>query len=254
MGVAGKTAIVTGGASGIGEAIVRLFASSGAKMMIADRNGEDADRLAAQLQNAGADVAAMHTDVSREEEVKELVQGTLQRFGQIDVVVNNAASIMPKYLEEFLEEEWDRMFNVNLKSVFLVIKHSIAELKKTRGSVVNMSSLNGLVGQRMNPAYAATKGGIVALTKSLALDYAPYGVRVNSICPAGVDTPLLQQWIRRQDDPAAVVQELNDMHALGRPATAAEIAQAALFLAGAESGFITGVALPVDGGASLGYS
>ncbi|MFB9276635.1 SDR family NAD(P)-dependent oxidoreductase [Cohnella cellulosilytica] len=253
MSIAGKTAIVTGGASGIGEAIVRLFASSGAKVVIADWNGEDADRLAEQLRNAGADAAVLHTDVSKEAEVEELVRGTLQRFGQIDIVVNNAAAIMPKYLEEFREEEWDRIFNVNLKSVFLTIKHSIAELKKTRGSIVNMSSLNGLVGQRMNPVYAATKGGIAALTKSLALDYAPYGVRVNCICPAGVSTPLLQQWIRRQDDPEAIVQELNDMHALGRPATAEEVAQAALFLAGPAAGFITGVAFPVDGGASLGY-
>jgi len=253
MGISGKTAIVTGGASGIGEAIVRLFASQGANVVIADLSNEDAARLEGELSAAGARVAAILTDVSKEEDVKRLVRETTRRFGQIDVVVNNAAVILPKFLEDFQEEEWDRMFDVNLKSVFFMIKHSLPELKKTKGSIVNLSSLNGLVGQKMNPVYAATKGGLNALTKSLALDYAPYGVRVNCICPAGVSTPLLRQWIERQDDPVATVQVLNDMHALGRPAASEEIAEAALFLASSESGFITGVALPVDGGASLGY-
>lgn len=253
MNLSGKTAIVTGGASGIGEAIVRLFAANGANVVIANRSEKDASRLTEQLLSEGASVIAVKTDVSKESDVQRLIQMTLERFGQIDIVVNNAAAIMPKYLEEFQEEEWDRIFDVNLKSVFLMVKHSIAELKKTRGSIVNMASLNGLVGQKMNPVYAATKGGMVAITKALALDYAPYGVRVNCICPAGVTTPLLEQWIQQQVNPAATVQDLNDMHPLGRPATSEEVAQTTLFLASDASGFITGVALPVDGGASLGY-
>ncbi|MCM3628238.1 glucose 1-dehydrogenase [Paenibacillus glycanilyticus] len=250
MKLLGKTAIVTGGSSGIGEAIVRLFAAEGANVVIANRNVSDAARLTEQL---GGSAIAVQTDVSKEEDVRQLMEEAVRRFGRIDVVVNNAATIMPKYLEEFEEEEWDRIFNVNLKSVFLMIKHSIAELKKTRGSIVNMSSLNGLIGQKMNPVYAATKGGMNALTKALALDYAPYGVRVNCICPAGVTTPLLEQWISQQDDPVQTVQDLNAMHPLGRPATSDEVAQTALFLASDSSGFVTGVALPVDGGASLGY-
>ncbi|MFD0671033.1 SDR family NAD(P)-dependent oxidoreductase [Cohnella sp. GCM10027633] len=253
MSIVGKTAIVTGGASGIGEAIVRLFASEGANVVIANRSKDDAERLERELSASGANVAAIQTDVSKETDVKRLVEETVRRFGGIDIVVNNAAAIMPKYLEDFEEEEWDRIFNVNLKSVFFMIKHSISELKKTKGSIVNMSSLNGLTGQKMNPVYAATKGGMNALTKSLALDYAPYGVRVNCICPAGVTTPLLQKWIEQQEDPAATVHALNDMHALGRPATSEEIAEATLFLASSRSGFVTGVALPVDGGAMLGY-
>ncbi|GMK44645.1 short-chain dehydrogenase [Paenibacillus glycanilyticus] len=253
MKLSGKTAIVTGGSSGIGEAIVRLFASEGANVVIADRKANDAARLIEQIQINGGSVIAVQTDVSKDEEVRRLMQETVVQFGRIDVVVNNAAAIMPKYLEEVEEEEWDRIFNVNLKSVFLMIKHSIAELKKTRGSIVNMSSLNGLIGQKMNPVYAATKGGMNALTKALALDYAPYGIRVNSICPAGVTTPLLEQWISQQADPVQTVRNLNAMHPLGRPATSEEVAQTALFLASDASGFVTGVALPVDGGASLGY-
>ncbi len=253
MSLIAKTAIVTGGGSGIGEAIVRLFASRGANVVIADINEAAAVPLAGQLRASGARIEVITTDVSREEDVKRLVQATINRFGSLDILVNNAATIMPKFLEEFGEDEWDRMMGINLKSVFLTVKHSIAELKRTRGTIVNMASLNGLVGQRMNPVYAAAKGGIVALTKSLALDYAPCGVRVNCICPAGVSTPLLRQWTQEQADPAATEQLLNDMHAIGRPATAEEVAEAVLFLAGAEAGFITGVALPVDGGASLGY-
>ncbi|WP_261305286.1 SDR family NAD(P)-dependent oxidoreductase [Paenibacillus andongensis] len=253
MNLAGKTAIVTGGGSGIGEAIVRLFAAQGAAVIIADWNEQGASQLAEELTSSGYQVVAMKVDVSRDSDVRELVQETLHRFGQLDVLVNNAAVILPKFVEEVEEEEWDRLFHINLKSVFLTVKHSLPYLRKTRGSVVNMASLNGLVGQKMNPVYAATKGGVVALTKALALDYAPDGVRVNCICPAGVSTPLLQHWIQEQDDPIATNQILNDMHPIGRPATSEEVAQAALFLASSQSGFITGVALPVDGGASLGY-
>jgi len=253
MLLSGKTAVVTGGGSGIGEAIVRLFAAHGAKVVIADWNLEEAARLADELTSAGQNSVAVKADVSKEDDVRALVQETLRKFDQLDVVVNNAAVILPKFLEDIELDEWDRLININLKSVFLMIKYSLPELRKTRGSIVNMSSLNGLVGQKMNPVYAATKGGIIALTKSLALDYAKDGIRVNCICPAGVSTPLLQQWIQEQADPAATIQILNDMHALGRPATSEEVAQAALYLASPQSGFVTGVALPVDGGASLGY-
>ncbi|NRF95497.1 SDR family oxidoreductase [Paenibacillus frigoriresistens] len=253
MNLAGKTAIVTGGSSGIGEAIVRLFAANGVKVVIADWNEQEAVRLADELMSSGQHVVSVKSDVSRAADVQSLIQETVQRFGQLDILVNNAAVILPKFIEEVEEAEWDRLLNINLKSVYLTVKHSLPYLKKSRGTIVNMASLNGLIGQKMNPVYAATKGGIVAMTKALALDYASDGVRVNCICPAGVSTPLLQHWIQEQDDPAATVQILNDMHPIGRPATSEEIAQAALFLASAQSGFVTGVALPVDGGASLGY-
>ncbi|WJH33531.1 SDR family oxidoreductase [Paenibacillus sp. CC-CFT747] len=154
---------------------------------------------------------------------------------------NNAASILPKPLEDVEEEEWDRLVAINLKSIYLATKYSIPELRKTRGAIVNMASLNGLVGQLQNASYAATKGGIVALTKSLALDYAKDGVRVNCLCPAGVMTPLLESWIEQQEDPDAVRKSLDNMHPLGRTALPEEIAQAALFLASEKASFITGL-------------
>lgn len=253
MRLRGKTAIITGGGSGIGEAIVRLLASHGAQVVIADLHLENASCIAQELSATGFSVTAIRTDVSQKRDVEQLIQQTLQHYGQLDIVVNNAAMILPRFLEGIEEEAWDRIFQVNLKSMFLMIKQAIPELRKTRGTIVNMASLNGLIGQAMNPAYAATKGGVIALTKSLAIDFAPDGVRVNCICPAGVSTPLLQQWIQEQDDPAATIQSLNDMHALGRPALTEEIAQAVLFFSDSASSFVTGVALPVDGGASLGY-
>ncbi|CAN7724283.1 SDR family NAD(P)-dependent oxidoreductase [Paenibacillus sp. LjRoot56] len=253
MILAGKTAIVTGGGSGIGEAIVRLFAAQGAMVMIADWNEKEAFQLAYELTSSGHHVSAWQTDVSKSTDVQVLIHETVQKFGHLDVLVNNAAVILPKFLEDVEEEEWDRLHDINLKSVYLTIKYSLPHLKESRGAVVNMASLNGLIGQKMNPVYAATKGGVVAFTKALAIDYAPAGIRVNCICPAGVSTPLLQQWIQDQVDPIATIQALNDMHPIGRPATSEEIAQSALYLASSQSGFVTGVALPVDGGASLGY-
>lgn len=248
-----KVAIITGGASGIGEAAAMLFAKEGAKVVIVDVNEAEARRVAGNIAAGIGSAIVIKTDVSKEADVQALVVEVIQQFGKIDILFNNAATINPKLLEQFAEDEINRLIDINLKGVLFLIKHAIPYLQKVRGSIVNMASLNGLVGQKQNPIYAATKGGIVALTKSLALDYAIDGVRVNCICPAGVKTPLLDKWIEQQDDPANMIQVLNDMHALGRPAEVEEIAKAALFLVSEDSSFITGVALPVDGGASLGY-
>jgi NAD(P)-dependent dehydrogenase (short-subunit alcohol dehydrogenase family) len=256
MQLEGKVAIITGAGSGIGEATAKLFVSQGAKVIIADWNEAEAIRVANEIHLAlpGVESAlAVQADVSSEQQVKILVQQTLSAYGSIDILFNNAAVVLAKELEDISEAEWTRTIDINLKSVYLMIKHCIPEIKKSRGSIVNMSSLNGLVGQRQNPVYSATKGAIIAMTKALALDYARDGVRVNCICPAGVMTPLLEEWIGQQPDQAVTIQALTDMHPLGRCATTYEIANAALYLASNQSNFITGIALTVDGGASLGY-
>lgn len=260
MEFAGRTVIVTGGASGIGEACARRFAEEGAFVAIADRDAERAARLSADIAAAlgpspegGPRAIAIGADVSRGDDAERIVGTALEATGRIDALFNNAAVILPKPLEDITGEEFDRVVSVNLKGAFWMTKHAIPHLRRARGTIVNMASLNGLVGQKLNPVYAATKGGIVAMTKSLALDYAGDGVRVNCVCPAGVMTPLLADWADRQPDPARAREELNAMHPIGRPATTGEIAEAVLYLAGGRSGFLTGVALPVDGGASLGY-
>jgi NAD(P)-dependent dehydrogenase (short-subunit alcohol dehydrogenase family) len=258
MQLAGKVAIISGAGSGIGEATAKLFASRGAKVIIADWNEAEANRVANEINLIHAHktqgcALAVKTDVSSEQQVKLLIQQTVAAFGAIDILFNNAAVVLPKELEDITDAEWTRTLDINLKSVYLMIKYCIPEIRKSRGSIVNMSSLSGLLGQKQNPVYSATKGAIIAMTKALALDYAKDGVRVNCICPAGVMTPLLEEWIIQQPDPKATVQTLIDMHPLGRCATTDEIAQAVLYLASEQAYFITGVALPVDGGASLGY-
>jgi len=255
MQLSEKVCIITGGGSGIGEVTAKRFAAEGASVIVVDIDGGEAHRVADEIaQEHGKSKAyAVQADVSSDGAVRKLVEEIAERSGRIDVLFNNAATILPKALEEVEEHEWTRLMDVNLKSVYLTIKYTIAFLRLTKGNIVNMASLNGLVGQRQNAAYAATKGAIIAMTKALALDYAEYGVRVNCLCPAGVMTPLLEKWILEQNDPVATRQILNDMHALGRPAQADEVADTALFLASGQSRFMTGVALPVDGGASLGY-
>ncbi|WP_372660799.1 SDR family NAD(P)-dependent oxidoreductase [Cohnella sp.] len=270
MRLQGKVAIITGAGSGIGEASAKLFASLGAHVIIADWNEAEANRVADEINarksvyaqgnvqgntqgNTQGSAHAVKADVSSEQQVKFLVQQTIHTYGSIDILFNNASVLLPKELEDITESEWTRTLDINLKSVYLMIKYCIPEIRKNHGSIVNMSSLNGLLGQRQNPVYSATKGAIVAMTKALALDYAKDGVRVNCICPAGVSTTLLEEWIGQQPDPAAVVQALVEMHPLGRCATTEEVAKAVLYLASDQSGFVTGIALPVDGGASLGY-
>ncbi|MFC5652959.1 SDR family NAD(P)-dependent oxidoreductase [Paenibacillus solisilvae] len=256
MQLEGKVAIITGAGSGIGEAAAKLFASHGAQVVIADWNADAANRVAGEINGMEpmpGRAVAVQIDVSSEQQVKLFVQDTLDKLNAIDILFNNASVVLPKELEEVTDAEWTRTVDINLKSVYLMIKYCIPALRKSRGSIVNMSSLNGLIGQRQNPVYSATKGAVIAMTKALALDYAKDGVRVNCICPAGVATPLLEEWTRQQPDPEATVQALIDMHPLGRCASTDEIAQAALYLGCQSSGFITGVALPVDGGASLGY-
>ncbi|CAM4385894.1 NAD(P)-dependent dehydrogenase (short-subunit alcohol dehydrogenase family) [Paenibacillus endophyticus] len=254
-----KVVLVTGGGSGIGEVSAQLFAAEGAHVIVADRNGAEGQRSADELCKRYPALkglpraVAMETDVSRETDVEVLLAQTVQLYGKLDVLFNNAAVICSRPLEEIDERMFDQLYAVNVKGVYLMIKHAIPHLRRSKGSVVNMSSLNGLVGQRQNPIYAASKGAVIALTKSLALDYAQDGVRVNCVCPAGVMTPLLDEWTRQQPNPAEAVQSLNAMHPLGRPATSEEVAQAVLFLASEQAAFITGVALPVEGGASLGY-
>jgi NAD(P)-dependent dehydrogenase (short-subunit alcohol dehydrogenase family) len=254
-----QVVLITGGGSGIGEVSAGLFAAEGARVVIADWNEGEGQRVAEELNEKyakmkGFSVAiAFQADVSQEKAVASLIKQTQQAFGRLDVLFNNAAVILPKPLEEIDEQAFDRLFAVNVKGVYLMIKHAIPLLRETRGAIVNMASLNGLIGQRHNPVYSASKGAVIAMTKALALDYAAEGVRVNCVCPAGVKTPLLESWTLEQEDPAATVKALNAMHPLGRPATSEEVAQAVMYLASKQASFITGVALPVEGGASLGY-
>jgi NAD(P)-dependent dehydrogenase (short-subunit alcohol dehydrogenase family) len=174
-------------------------------------------------------------------------------LGRLDILINNAGTHDGKGMEEAAEADWDRIINTNLKSMFTVTQAALPYLKQSRGCVVNMGSMVGLVGQGKSAAYSASKGGIVALTKNLALDLASYGIRVNCICPGWVETPLVNAWFALQPDEAEARRYVNSIHPLGRIASIDDIGRVALFLASDQGAFVTGVALPVDGGVSLGY-
>jgi NAD(P)-dependent dehydrogenase (short-subunit alcohol dehydrogenase family) len=249
----GKAAIITGAAKGIGLGVARVFAGEGAQVVIVDLDevaGQEAIRdLRVENQNA----LFVKADVSKVEDIRFAVNRAVESLGSINVLVNNAGTHNGKGIEDCSEEDWDLLLDTNLRSAFLFTKYALPYLKKAQGSVINIASMVGLVGQGKSVAYSASKGGMIAMTKSLALDVAPYGIRVNAICPGFVHTPLLDKWFDGQADPAAVRQRASELHPLGRIAEPEEIGRVALFLATEESSFITGVALPVEGGVTLGY-
>jgi NAD(P)-dependent dehydrogenase (short-subunit alcohol dehydrogenase family) len=249
-----KVAIVTGGASGIGAASAQLFASEGANVVIADINEEKISSFVSELTDKGFTAIGVKCDVSNEVDVKNLIETTVGIWGNIDVLFNNAGTILPKGLPEITEGEWDRLYQINVKSVFLTTKNASPYLIKSQGTIINMASMTGVEGQQYNAAYSSTKGAIIAFTKAIAIDLAPFQVRVNSISPAGVKTPLLETWLKQQEDPDKASEAQDRSHMLGRTATSLEIAKVALFLASKEASFITGENIVVDGGATLGYA
>lgn len=240
-----KVAVVTGAASGIGRAIALLFGKEGAKVVIVDiddKNGEETLRL---IREQKGEAILIHADVSNAQDVERMTKATLQHFGRVTVLVNNAA-----YLKDFKpavdtsEEEWERSIGVTLKGVFLCSKYVIPEMMKAGGgSIINISSVGGLVGFASYAAYCSAKGGVIQLTKSLAIDYGRSNIRVNAICPGPIDTPSSPE---TQDE--KLHQWQREMTVLGRTGQPEEVAYAAPFLASDESSFITGSDLVVDGG------
>ncbi len=182
------------------------------------------------------------------------IRFALSHFGGIDAVHNNAGVASPsKPLDQTSEAEWDRLMNVNLKSIFWTTRAALPSLRESRGSILNTASMTGLIGQSVHAAYTATKGAMITLTKSMALDYAPFGIRVNAVCPAGVWTPMLEQWCTEQPDADAIRTYLDRIHTLGYCPKGDVVADAAVFLLSGRARFLTGCILPVSGGAELGY-
>lgn len=248
-----KVALITGGAKGIGLGIARAFAREGAVVALVDIDEASGHKVEQELAAQGTRARFFPCDVGQSQAIQSTVNAALRTFGRIDVLVNNAGTHNGGGLEACSEEDWDFLINTNLRSAFLLTKYALPALKESRGSVINMGSMVGLVGQKDAVAYVASKGGLIAMTKALALDLGPYGIRVNAICPGFVRTPLLDSWIKTQPDPVSIRSEVDGMHPLGRIAEPEEIGYAALHLASAEAGFTTGVALPVEGGVTLGY-
>lgn len=248
MELEGRIAIVTGGGSGIGRAISRLYAAEGAKVVIGDIKA-DSEVTVEDIRKHGDDAIFVRTDVRDPSQVRRLLDVAVEKYGGIDIVCNNAGIELVRRLVDTTEEEWDMVINTNLRSSFLVSKYALPRMiRKGKGVIINIASQLGLVGFENLTVYCASKGGLILLTKAMALEYAKHGIRVNCICPGAIDTPMLEREVKLMEDPDEARRMFVSKHPLGRLGTPEEIAQAALFLASDRASFITGESLVVDGG------
>lgn len=247
-----KVLIVTGASSGIGLECTKAYIKEGARLTIVSNNQLELDQVTEELGENGH--LFLNCDVSQESQVKMVINHTVSHFGKIDAIHNNAGIVTPStMLHETTGDEWHRLMDINLKSIFLTTKYGFESLRRSKGSILNTSSLVGEIGQECHAAYSATKGGINALTKSMALDYAKYHIRVNSVCPAWVRTPSVQSWIDEQADREVAENYINAIHPLGYIPEGDAIADVCVFLLSDKARFVTGCTMPVSGGAELGY-
>lgn len=249
MELEGKVAIVTGGAMGIGRAAVECMLREGASVLIADYNREAAEKTVSDLAAGPARAAAVHADVSNAEDCRRAVEAALARFGAVDVLVNNAGIQSYGDVLTTTEEIWDRTLNINLKGQWLMSKAAVPEmLKRGKGAIVNVSSVQGLASQRNVLAYSTSKHAMIGLTRTMAVDLASRGIRVNCVCPGTVDTPMVRSIIETDADPKRLETILHKMHPLGRIAKPSEIGEVIAFLASDRASFMTGSVVVVDGG------
>lgn len=249
----GKVALITGGASGIGEATARLFAREAAAVVIVDINEAAGRALAQEIVRDAGRVLFVRADVTRAADCEAAVRATVEAFGRLDVLFNNAGIIRRASVLETREEEWDRVLAVNVKSIFLMSRAAIPVMASSGGgAIVNTGSGWGLVGGRNAAAYCASKAAVVNLTRAMALDHADQRIRVNCVCPGDTDTPMLREEARQLGEPLPRFLEESARRPLGRMGRPEEIAQAVLFLACDASSYVTGTALVVDGGGLAG--
>lgn len=242
----GRTAVVTGGASGIGAATVRRFIAEGAEVCIADRAVDDANDLAAALDGKAW---AIECDVRSEDDVKAVATAVAERWDHLDILVNNAGSELNKTYDETTVDEWQQVLDTDLRGPWLFCKHLVPRMvERQSGSVVNVSSLNGIVGFPLSTAYGSAKGGLVVFTKDIAIELAASGVRFNCVCPGVIETPMMERWTKLMPDQDEAKTMLRGVMPIGRMGTADEVAGAILFFASDDSSLCQGSVLSVDGG------
>jgi NAD(P)-dependent dehydrogenase (short-subunit alcohol dehydrogenase family) len=248
-----KVAIITGAGSGQGKAAAKIFANEGAIVIIAEWNEENGKQVEEEILATGQQALFIKTDVSNEENIIALVEEIMTRYGKVDVVFNNAGigfSSSSKFKMDRLTDtplqDWNHILAINLNGVYLLSKYVLPIMKKQNGgSIINNSSLNGIIGVPGADAYTASKGAVVALTRVMAVDYGKFNIRVNCICPGAIDTPMIADVLKNEAFSAAFTS--NPLRRVGKPE---EVANAALFLASDESSYVTGLIMPVDGGVS----
>ena len=253
MRLEGKVALITGGTSGIGSRTATRFAEEGARVAITGRDSGRGESIVAEIRDLGGEAIFIRADARLAADCRRAVETTLERFGQIDILFNNAGVFHPKTVPECTEEEWDETIDSSLKSAFLMSKYALPSMiERGSGSIIHTSSGWGILGGNDAAAYCAAKGGLIVMAKAMAIDHGPDGIRVNCVCPGDVLTPMLHDDANKRgmtwEEYAAGAAD----RPLGRIGTVDEIANAVLFLASDESSFVTGEALVVDGGGVAG--
>jgi len=252
MDLPNKVIVVTGAGRGIGAATAELCAKNGAKVVLSDINDEWGNKATSKLLAQGLDVSYFHADVSKEAEVAAMVKFAVDKYGKLDGIVNNAATIVVKKVAELTAEEWDLVIRVNLTGVFYGCKHAILQFKKQGGggSIVNLGSISAVVGMPEQPVYCASKGGVFQLTRQIAIDYAKENIRCNTIGPGSVEGEFLDIYLDNQSNPTTARDVIVGNHPIARLASPFEIAETIMFMLSDRSSFVTGANLQVDGGYS----
>ena len=250
-----KVALITGAGRGIGRAVAHKMAHEGAMVALADIDAESAQSAAEELLKQGCEAVAIQTDITHETDVQTAVSHVMERFGRVDVLVNNAGKNFYYDATTMSEADWDNAMNVDVKGAWLCCKHVLPSMKAAKaGSIINIASVHARITAPGHFPYAAAKSALVGLTRNLALDYAPYNIRINAICPGWVRTGLVQDWFDQQADPKAAEDRVLSFQPLQRIGTPEEIANFVAFVASDEASFITGAELVIDGGMSIMFA
>lgn len=249
MELQNKVAIVTGASKGIGRAIATAFAREGAYVAICSRNAQEGESAATDIRASGGDAMYVHADISNVADAEQLVQTTVDRWGRLDVLCNNAGIGLLRTVEETTAEEWRHLLSINLDGAFYCSKFAIPAMRRNGGgSIINIASVASFIGFEADAAYCTSKGGLLMLTRQMALDYASENIRVNAICPGFIRTFQLEQYLSQKSDPEGAWSEVKSYHPIGRVGEPEEVAAAAVFFASNKSSFVTGANLAVDGG------
>ncbi|MDA0835073.1 MAG: SDR family oxidoreductase [Planctomycetota bacterium] len=250
-----RAVIVTGGSKGIGEGCSRVFCAEGGLVAILARGSEAGSRLAEELSKTGPGRAIyISCDVGQPQQLIDAIEIVVKSFGRLDCIINNAGAHPPATtIDNTTIEQMEELMRINYLSTFVGSKYAVPHLRKTKGTIINMSSMTAVLGQEHSTAYCATKGAQVSLTKSLAIELGREGIRVNAILPSNIDTPLMRDWASTLDDPNSALDRVSKLQVFGRMGTIEEMGRIALFLATDDSSFLTGQAIEAEGGASLDY-
>lgn len=243
-----RVAIVTGGAYGIGRGIVQEFLRQREAVVIVDRDKERGEALEKSAQQSGAQATFVRTDIRQEAEVVRMIRLVEEKYGRVDVLCNNAGIEQYRRPEEYAIDEWDAIHETNLRGAFLCTKAAYGLLKSARGCVINISSVQAFANEQKISAYAATKAGLLGLTRAMALDFAADGIRVNAVCPGAIRTGMMEAFLKNDPNPEGTVKKIGQSIPIGRVGQPEDVAKAVYFLSSPDASYITGSTLVVDGG------